>query len=115
MTIYVSGKTIYPKSVIDFLEVETSDGRIHSLDWDESEYDFGEDGSFSARLKGVYIDKKYANGCLLKLAAMKITHVEFCSEEKNKVNPCDEINFLEYVDGESRVTFEKVVYRRADK
>ena len=76
MTLYLTASTPVRKVFIDFIEVLLCDGRVVSLNWDESGIDWTEDG-FSARYKGICFDEEYANGkmeqlqeCLLRISQL---------------------------------------------
>ena len=74
MTLYLTASTPVRKVFIDFIEVLLCDGRVVSLNWDESGIDWTEDG-FSARYKGICFDEEYANGKMEQLQGLKVTAV----------------------------------------
>lgn len=79
MILYLSATTNCTDLLIDFIEVQLSDGQVVSLNWDESGID-RENGGFSVRYKGVYFDEEYANGRLDDLRGMKIQTVQVHTE-----------------------------------
>ena len=79
MTLYLTASTPVRKVFIDFIEVLLCDGRVVSLNWDESGIDWTEDG-FSARYKGICFDEEYANGKMEQLQGLKVTAVGLYSE-----------------------------------
>ena len=56
---------------IDYIEVRLATGEIVTVDWDESDIAWEENG-FDARYKGVYFNEEYANGKLSVRQVMRI-------------------------------------------
>ena len=59
---------------IDYIEVKLVTGEIVTVEWDESDIAWEENG-FDARYKGVYFDEEYANGKLSSLHGMQIEYI----------------------------------------
>ena len=57
MTLYLDARTNCSDLMVDFIEVQLSNGEVVSLNWDESGIDRDNVG-FSARYKGLYFDEE---------------------------------------------------------
>ena len=79
MTLYLDARTNCSDLMVDFIEVQLSNGEVVSLNWDQSGID-RDDAGFSARYKGVYFDEEYADGRLDDLREMKIQMVQVYTE-----------------------------------
>lgn len=79
MILYLTVKTNIADLVIDFIEVELANGKIVSLNWDESDIERLEDG-FRTRHKGVQFNEEYANGQIDSLKDMSIECVGIYTE-----------------------------------
>ena len=63
MRLYLSVNTDIEDLEIDYIEVRLATGEIVTVDWDESDIAWEENG-FDARYKGVSFNEEYANGKL---------------------------------------------------
>ena len=79
MTLYLDARTNCSDLMVDFIEVQLSNGEVVSLNWDESGID-RDNAGFSARYKGLYFDEEYADGRLDDLREMKIQMVQVYTE-----------------------------------
>lgn len=79
MTLYLDVRTNCSDLMVDFIEVQLSNGEVVSLNWDESGID-RDNAGFSARYKGVCFDEEYADGRLDDLREMKIQTVQVYTE-----------------------------------
>lgn len=79
MTLYLDARTNCSDLMVDFIEVQLSNGEVVSLNWDQSGID-RDDAGFSARYKGVYLGEEHANGRLNNLREMKIQMVQVYTE-----------------------------------
>lgn len=64
---------------IDYIEVKLVTGEIVTVEWDESDIAWEENG-FDARCKGVYFDEEYANGKLSSPPGMQIEYINLNTE-----------------------------------
>ena len=104
MILYLNAKTNISDVYVDFIEVKLNNGKVVSLNWDESDID-RKDGKFEARYKGVYFDEDYANGKLDLLNGMTIEHVELYYEGEYE-NPYFFIEDMEFEDNEEVLDFD---------
>lgn len=107
MTLYLTASTPVRKVFIDFIEVLLCDGRVVSLNWDESGIDWTEDG-FSARYKGICFDEEYANGKMEQLQGLKVTAVGLYSESAQSGDFT--IEEMIFVEGEAEYRVETPIY-----
>lgn len=66
MKLYLSVDTDIEDLEIDYIEANLATGEAVTVDWDESDIAWEENG-FDARYKGVYFDEEYANEKLSSL------------------------------------------------
>ena len=64
---------------IDYIEVKLVTGEIVTVEWDESDIAWEENG-FDARYKSVYFDEEYANGKLSSLHGMQMEYINLYTE-----------------------------------
>ncbi|MEG1926730.1 MAG: hypothetical protein RR415_13395 [Ruthenibacterium sp.] len=83
MILYVEGTSNVKDVVVDYIDATLMSGEEVSLNWDESDWSRGLNGSFSARLKGVCFGEEYANGREHDMKDIVINEVGFCSEDSN--------------------------------
>ena len=79
MRLYLSVDTDIEDLEIDYIEVRLVTGEIVTVEWDESDIAWEENG-FDARYKGVYFDEEYANGKLSSLHGMQIEYINLYTE-----------------------------------
>ena len=79
MKLYLSADTDIEDVEIDYIEVKLATDEIVTVDWDESDIAW-EDNGFNARYKGVYFDEEYANGKLSSLHGMQIEYINLYTE-----------------------------------
>lgn len=79
MTLYLKAKTNCSDLMVDFIEIQLANGRIVSLNWDESGIDRNATG-FSARYEGVCFNEEYADGRLRAFQRMKIKTIQVYTE-----------------------------------
>lgn len=82
MDLYLTVRTTIRDLVIDFIEVELTNGEVVSLNWDESGIERTADG-FYACYSGVYFGEEYANGRIDELRSMRIAVLGIYTEEPN--------------------------------
>lgn len=104
MILYLNVKTNIKDVFVDFIEIKLNNGKVVSLNWDESYID-RDDNGFSTKYKGVYFDDEYANGKLDLLKGATIEHVELYYE-KDYENPYFVINSMEFEDNERLLNME---------
>ena len=97
--------------MVDFIEVQLSNGEIVSLNWDQSGID-RDDAGFSARYKGVYFDEEYADGRLDDLREMKIQMVQVYTELGIPVT--FQIDEMFFVDAEEELRFKSPSYEKME-
>ena len=96
MVLYVTATTKVPDILIDYIEVELTNGDVVSLTWDESGISRNDEG-FDARYKGIQFDEEYANGRLAELKDLRIVGISLYSPTEM---PCDlEITQMVFEDG----------------
>lgn len=112
MTLYLDVRTNCSDLMVDFIEVQLSNGEVVSLNWDESGID-RDNAGFSARYKGVCFDEEYADGRLDDLREMKIQMVQVYTELGIPVT--FQIAEMLFVDAgkELLIKCSKVLYRSA--
>ena len=71
MRLYLSVDTNIEDLEIDYIEVKLVTGEIMTVEWDESDIAWEENG-FDARCKGVYFDEEYADGKLSSLHGSRL-------------------------------------------
>lgn len=112
MRLYIEAKTNIQDVVIDVLELKLHDGKIITLDWDESEHGVV-NGIYSARFKGISgcvegeDDYKYLNGEIsLFKQPFEVSDIQLYTEEEVE-NDIFEILSMEFEDsGEyTRIVF----------
>ena len=96
MILYLDVKTNIKDVYVEFIEVKLNNGKVFSLNWDESYIDRDDDG-FGAKYKGVYFGEEYANGKLDLLKGATIEYVELYYE-KDCENPYFVISNMEFED-----------------
>lgn len=84
MNLYATLKSNTPNFTVEFIEVLLKNGKLITLDWDESGIQYTEDG-YNARYKGVYFDEEYANGRISELDDCKVINMEVYSESRDMV------------------------------
>lgn len=104
MILYLDAKTNIKDVYVEFIEVKLNNGKVVSLNWDESYIDRDDDG-FSAKYKGVYFDEEYANGKLDLLKGATIESVELYYENDYE-NPYFVINSMEFEDNGEQLDME---------
>lgn len=104
MILYLDAKTNIKDVYVEFIEVKLNNGKVVSLNWDESYIDRDND-EFSAKYKGVYFDEEYANGKLDLLKGATIEYVELYYE-KDYENPYFVINSMDFEDNGKQIEME---------
>lgn len=104
MILYLNAKTNISDIYVDFIEVKLNNGKVVSLNWDESYIDRDDDG-FGAKYKGVYFGEEYANGKLDLLKGATIEYVELYYE-KDCENPYFVISNMEFEDNGKQLDVE---------
>ena len=111
MTLYLKAKTNCSDLMVDFIEIQLANGRIVSLNWDESGIDRNATG-FSARYEGVYLGEEHANGRLNDLREMKIQMVQVYTELGIPVT--FQIDEMLFVDAEEELRFKSPSYEKME-
>lgn len=111
MTLYLDARTNCSDLMVDFIEVQLSNGEVVSLNWDQSGID-RDDAGFSARYKGVYLGEEHANGRLNNLREMKIQMVQVYTELGIPVT--FQIDEMFFVDAEEELRFKSPSYEKME-
>ena len=111
MTLYLDARTNCSDLMVDFIEVQLSNGEVVSLNWDQSGID-RDDAGFSARYKGVYLGEEHANGRLNDLREMKIQMVQVYTELSIPVT--FQIDEMLFVDAEEELRFKSPSYEKME-
>lgn len=83
MILYIEGVSTMNDTVIDYIEATLKSGEKAALNWEESEWIHLEDGTFEAKLKGIYFGEEPANGREPDMIGLSVGDVGFYSEDDN--------------------------------
>lgn len=111
MTLYLDARTNCSDLMVDFIEVQLSNGEVVSLNWDQSGID-RDDAGFSARYKGLYLGEERANGRVNDLRKMKIRKIQAHTELDIPV--IFQIDKMLFVDAEEELLFKSPSYEEME-
>lgn len=116
MIIYARIITNIPDAKLDFIEIETVNGKEYSLTWDESIYHYYENTGFlNAELRGISFgydeennEELYGNGRIDELKSLKIKNFQIHSELDDENGQFFIIKDLVILDNESIYSIENI-------